>query len=376
LQQERRNMATAKATTAPLTTQIYPSDLISLLDVHAITKHAAFIWGPPGIGKSAVIAQYAAMHGYELIDIRLSQFDNTDIRGIPYRHPQGMKWELPSIFPRDPNAKAIIFFDELAQAEQSVRKAAFQIILDRRIGEYVVPENVIIIAASNRTQDRSGVSKLEYALKSRFVHYDLAVSFDDFANWAITHDFNTKMLGFLSSNKHMLHEFDPVSESNGGMSPRQWAIASNMWNNSGRLSLRLKYVQLEGCVGKSACEAFKSHINLADKMPSVASVFDGTALPLESKNPAIGFSLGFSLLYEYRDRNNAITPETDMNSFYESLDRMFGYLQSNVDITILVTIMKSMKTNFNLLPPLKKTPALAKIMKTAGKDLAYLYSEK
>jgi hypothetical protein len=366
------------ATTAPLISQVTPSEMKTFLETHLESKWSAFIWGPPGVGKSSIIAQFAADHGYELIDIRLSQFDNTDIRGIPFKHADGMKWELPSMFPRDPKAKAIILLDEFAQAEQSVRKAAFQLVLDRRIGDYIVPDNVKIVAASNRTQDRSGASKIEYALKSRFVHYDLCVSFEDFINWAIDSNFNPKMLGYLSNNKNMLHNFDPASESNGGMSPRQWEMASDMWNASEDLPRRLRFVQLEGCVGKTASEGFKSHMDLEDKLPEINSIFSGTAAPIDKGSVAIGFSVGYSLLYAYRDMQTKIdtadTPLTpaEEEAHWKKINNMFAYMDGNINIVILSSLMKSMNDKFGLRPKFAKTPASMVIIKRVGKDLAYI----
>lgn len=368
---------TSAAITAPTVSQVTPSELKTLLQSHLVVKRSAFIWGPPGVGKSSIIAQFAEENGYSLIDIRLSQFDNTDIRGIPFRHEDGMKWELPSMFPRDRNAKAIILLDEFAQAEQSVRKAAFQLVLDRKIGDYIVPDNVIIMAASNRTQDRSGAAKIEYALKSRFTHYDLVVDFDDFSDWAISAKFNPKMLGYLSSNKHMLHNFDPASESNGGMSPRQWEAASQLWDAGEGLPRRLRFIQLEGSVGKTATEGFKSHMDLEDKLPNLADIFSGKADPITTSGVAIEYSVGFSLMYEYKELqakfdNNKEATAAEIELHWKKINNMFFYMLNNIRPVVLTSIMKVMHDKFGLRPVYSKTPAALLIMKKVGKDLAYM----
>ncbi|MEE9421572.1 MAG: MoxR family ATPase, partial [Gammaproteobacteria bacterium] len=168
-----------------------PAHLISILETEfksARDKHhtPVMLWGPPGVGKSQIIAQVAKQHGAPVIDIRLSQMEPSDLRGIPFRSGESVEWAVPSMLP-DVNrhgAEGILFLDEITSVPPSVSAAAYQLILDRRLGAYEVPDGWAIFAAGNRQGDRGVTYSMPAPLANRFSHYELDVNLDDWVAWA------------------------------------------------------------------------------------------------------------------------------------------------------------------------------------------------
>ena len=120
------------------------------------SKRPIFLWGPPGIGKSDIIKQLGTELEAHVIDVRLSLWEPTDIKGIPYfdSNDGTMRWAPPSELPSKAFAaqhkQVILFLDEMNSAAPSVQAAAYQLVLNRRVGAYELPDNVVIVAAGNR----------------------------------------------------------------------------------------------------------------------------------------------------------------------------------------------------------------------------------
>ncbi|RMG30367.1 MAG: MoxR family ATPase, partial [Gammaproteobacteria bacterium] len=157
------------------------------------------IWGPPGVGKSQMIAQIAARHGVPVIDIRLSQMEPSDLRGIPFRAGDYVEWSVPAILPdaRRHGERGILFLDEITSAPPSVSAAAYQLILDRRLGEYQVPAGWAIFAAGNRQGDRGVTYTMPAPLANRFAHFELEANLDDWVAWAYENGIDERVVAFL-----------------------------------------------------------------------------------------------------------------------------------------------------------------------------------
>ena len=162
------------------------------------------LWGAPGIGKSDLVQQIATELNRDLIDIRLPLWEPTDIKGMPYYNAKtgNMEWSVPAEFPTDPKSTAIIFLDELNGAAPSVQAAAYQLILNRRVGQYVLPKNVLIIAAGNRETDKGVTYRMPKPLANRFVHLELRVDFEVWRDWAVDNQIHPDVVGYLSFQKN------------------------------------------------------------------------------------------------------------------------------------------------------------------------------
>jgi MoxR-like ATPase len=162
-------------------------------------RRPVFLWGPPGIGKSDLVKQIGEEADREVIDVRLALWEPTDIKGIPYYNAdQGkMVWAPPSELPVDEDSTAIIFLDELNSAPPAVQAAAYQLILNRRVGTYKLPKGVDIVAAGNREGDRGVTYRMPAPLANRFVHIEMKVDFDDFQDWATLNKVHPEVVGYV-----------------------------------------------------------------------------------------------------------------------------------------------------------------------------------
>ena len=168
--------------------EVTPAQLGSVIEAHIAVRTPLMVWGPPGVAKSAVAAQTAARLNMTYVDIRALLLDPVDLRGIPWRDSIDVKlngkkigetihrtrWAVPDFLPPQESQDAfLVNLEELSAAPKLVKAALYQLTLDRRIGEYVLPENAHIMACGNRVGDNAIASRLGSALASRFMHYDV-----------------------------------------------------------------------------------------------------------------------------------------------------------------------------------------------------------
>lgn len=236
----------------------------------------AMLWGPPGVGKSQIIAQIAAKHGVPLIDIRLSQMEPTDLRGIPFRQGEMVEWAIPSMLPDAARhgPTGILFLDEITSAPPTVSTAAYQLILDRRLGEYYVPDGWAIFAAGNRQGDRGVTYSMPAPLANRFTHYEVEAHLDDWVAWAHTQLIDERVVGFLRYRPDLLFHFDPAHNPIAFPSPRSWEFAHRALKKFGESPLLLRDT-LEACVGPAAGIELKAFVDSMDQLPDVDAILRG-----------------------------------------------------------------------------------------------------
>jgi len=234
------------------------------------------LWGPPGVGKSQIVAQVAAKHDAPVIDIRLSQMEPSDLRGIPFRVGEHVEWAIPALLP---NAKrhgtmGVLFLDEITSAPPSVSAAAYQLILDRRLGEYQVPDGWAIIAAGNRQGDRGVTYTMPAPLANRFSHFDFEVYLDDWVAWAYLNSIDDRVIAFLRFRPELLFDFDPAHNPVAFPSPRSWEFAhcalQKFGDNEGLL-----LGTLQACVGSAAGIELHAFIANLDNMPDLEAILRG-----------------------------------------------------------------------------------------------------
>lgn len=189
------------------------------------------IHGSPGVGKSSIVKQVADDLGVEFIDVRLSQYESVDLRGLPSvdKEKHTTEWNIPSFWPTDPNTKAILFFDEIMSVDKSVQVAAYQIILDRCLsGLYKLPDGVYIVAAGNLTTDRAVATTMSSALANRFLHVDLDIDHEVWVKWAQQHGVHPSVTGFINYRPGLLFNMKDENLERGWPSPRSWEKVSRM----------------------------------------------------------------------------------------------------------------------------------------------------
>ena len=187
------------------------------------------VWGAPGLGKSTIIKSLAQEYGVNFIDVRLAQREPVDIRGLPVPTGDGVEWQVSAEWPRDPDSKGIILFDELTAADRSLQVAAYEFILDRRLGDlYKVPDGWYICAAGNRTEDRAVSTTMSSALANRFLHVELESNADNWLEWAVKNEIHPSVSGFIRFRPGMLFNQDHENLERGWPTPRSWERVSTM----------------------------------------------------------------------------------------------------------------------------------------------------
>ena len=187
------------------------------------------VWGAPGLGKSTIIRNLAKEYGVNFIDVRLAQREPVDVRGLPVPTENGVEWQVSAEWPRDPESRGIILFDELTAADRSLQVAAYEFILDRRLGDlYKVPDGWYICAAGNRTEDRAVSTTMSSALANRFLHVELESSADNWLEWAVSHEIHPSVSGFIRFRPGMLFNQENENLERGWPTPRSWERVSTM----------------------------------------------------------------------------------------------------------------------------------------------------
>ena len=258
-----------------------PAHILTVLDKEfqsAIDGHhtPVMLWGPPGIGKSQMVAQVAEMHNIPVIDIRLSQMEPSDLRGIPFRIEDRVEWAIPSMLPdsKRHGAQGILFLDEITSAPPSVSAAAYQLILDRRLGDYRVPEGWAIFAAGNRQGDRGVTYSMPAPLANRFSHFEVDTHLDDWVAWAFKNGIDERIIAFLRFRPELLFDFDPAYNPVAFPSPRSWEYchrALKKFMDTPELLLGC----LQACVGQAAGIELKAFIDNLENMPDLEAIVRG-----------------------------------------------------------------------------------------------------
>ena len=239
------------------------------------------LWGPPGVGKSQLVAQVGRRHGVPVIDIRLSQMEPSDLRGIPFRTGDSVDWAVPAMLPdaRRHGPEGILFLDEITSAPPSVSAAAYQLILDRRLGEYRVPEGWAIFAAGNRQGDRGVTYAMPAPLANRFAHFEVETHLDDWVAWAYEAGIDERIIAFLRFRPELLFDFDPAHNPMAFPTPRSWEFAHRALQKFGD-SPDLLLSSLQACVGPAAGIELDAFVRHLDKLPDIDAILQGEPVPI------------------------------------------------------------------------------------------------
>jgi hypothetical protein len=316
---------------------------------HAMQKkRPVFLWGPPGIGKSDIVEQItASFSNSHLIDIRLSLWDPTDIKGIPYFDSNNVKmaWGAPSELPDEKMAAQYdhitLFLDEMNSAAPAVQAAAYQLILNRRVGTYKLPDNVIIVAAGNRESDKGVTYRMPAPLANRFVHLELAVNFDDWFEWAVANNQHTDVVGYLTFAKKDLYDFDPKSASRSFATPRSWSFVSELIEDE--IDDNTTTDLVAGTVGEGLAVKFMAHRKVASTMPNPTDILSGKVKELKTKEISAMYSLTVSLCYELKEAS-----DKNDKKFDEKVNNFLRFAMDNFDTELVVMGIKLALTQYAL----------------------------
>ncbi|MBO6755726.1 MAG: AAA family ATPase [Roseibium sp.] len=287
-----------------------------LLDTYIRADVPVHLWGAPGIGKSDVVKQVANDHGAELVDIRLSMFDPVDLRGLPTTAGGETKWLRPAIWPTQQDRPVFLFFDELDRAAPAVQNAALQIILDRKIGEHVLPDTVRIVAAGNGATDRVGTNRTSSAGNNRFAHIDVEHDLDAWKAWALKTGLHPMIIAFLSFRPALLHDMSDRSAKS-FPTPRAWAQVANFADSPDQIRLDL----VTGLVGEGPAAEFEGFVKTFKSLPSLDGVIaDPQGAPVPSDPGALfALAVGLSIKADHQTYGNVLTYARRMPNDFAAL---------------------------------------------------------
>ena len=296
-------------TTSPTTTagfqplELTPSDTSAALR-HAVTsKIPVLLLGPPGVGKSDLMKKLATdIHGNcgpdHYRDVRLSQMDQVDVRGIPVPDMEKRltTWVTPEWLPRDPDSEGIFVWEEFTSAGPAMQTVMYQSILDNRIGEYQFPPGWRQIATGNRAGDRAIVHKLSTALASRFCQLWMRTDLQQWSSWALRHGVPTEIVAFVRKRPELLHSFDPESADPAFPCPRTWELAGRLVTEMpDSLPKTTRMALLAGTVGKGAALELVEFLDLMSALPDPRAILDNPDSVAVPERPDVRLVIGIAL---------------------------------------------------------------------------------
>lgn len=350
------------------TLTVRPSEVQPIVLRAIQVKRPIFIWGAPGIGKSELVEQicHEMLEGNNhLVDMRLALMEPTDLRGYPFRNPDTntMEWAPAADLPSEEFASEfdniVLFMDELNSAPPSVQAAAYQLILNRRVGQYKLPDNVVIVAAGNRETDRGVTFRMPAPLANRFRHINMDVNFEDWQKWATVNRIHPDVVGYLTFAKQDLFQFDAKTSSQAFATPRSWTyVSESLYLDSfNSAPTREQKAEVSGSIGEGMAIKFLEHRKIASNLPNPTDVIEGNVKELDSKvakEISAKYSLTVSLAYEM----DVIYRNDDDDAFKSAINNVVRFAYANFEPEMVVfflrTIMKDYQITFNLRTTLEK----------------------
>lgn len=286
-------------------------------------RRAVFLKGKSGIGKSECVHQASALLGEHIenwqgvIDLRLSQMDPTDMRGVPSVENGRTAWNVPDFFPA-PGTSGIMFLDELTSAPAALQAAAYQLILDRAIGSYKLPDGWMIVAAGNLTSDRGVTFQIAAPLLNRMCEMQVDSVLDDFLMHAITIGVKPEILSFLKDRPEFLHKFDGKGVIDPFPTPRAWVAVSNSMDLE--LAPKDRVEMFRGDIGHEAATTFEVHLRLFESMPRLDDILAGKKVKMpEDMTLQYCVAMGIASRVDAKNFDNAWVTLKDMKKELQTL---------------------------------------------------------
>ena len=253
-----------------------PSELAEVLALLVEARQPTMVWGPPGAAKSQIAQQVAAAANCQYVDVRALLLDPVDLRGIPWRDgADRTRWAPPAFLPpSDDPSPWLINLEELPSAVPMVQAALYQLVLDRKVGEYKLPEGASLIACGNRETDRGVVHRMPAPLASRFVHLEIRVDAEDWRHWGAANGIAPEVLFFITYEPDLLHRFDPQSKEHAFPCPRTWEFASNIVKRLNGLHPAIERALFRGTIGEAAAVEFSAFLKVWRELPHPRAVIN------------------------------------------------------------------------------------------------------
>lgn len=274
------------------------SSILSALRSLIAARQPVFVWGGPGIGKSAVVRQLAEVLKMPLQDVRALLLDPVDLRGLPFLGNDGRsKWATPEFLPKE--GSGILFLDELNAAPAMVQASCYQLVLDRKLGEYTLPDGWAIVAAGNRDSDRAVTTRMPTPLRNRFVHLEFEVDLQEWSEWALQAGIRPEVIAFLRFRPELLSAFD--RDANAFPSPRSWEFVSRILDAKPDQST--EYELFAGAVGTGAATEFSAFLRMFRDLPNIDAILLNPQKEPVPENAAAQYAVASALARCASDTN-------------------------------------------------------------------------
>jgi hypothetical protein len=263
-------------------------------------QQPTMVWGGVGVGKSEMIHSVGKSLGYQVRDVRVALLDPVDLRGVPSVEGGVTKWNPPIFLPTEDEPKTLLFLDELPHGSPSVQNALFQLVKDRQLGEYKLPESTVIVGAGNRIQDRAGANRVNTALGDRFIHLNLDVDVDEWVDWAKESGrVIPEVIAYIRYRPENLFVFDVKAQVQA--TPRSWEYASKIMATSPDSDIEQEL--LAGTVGEGVSAELIGFLRTCRSLPSVDQIINNPeSIDLEN-DPAVMYAV-CSIIARKMDKKN------------------------------------------------------------------------
>ncbi|MCX7592705.1 MAG: hypothetical protein N2235_02875, partial [Fischerella sp.] len=228
----------------------------------------------------------------------------------------------------------VLFLDEMNAAAPAVQASGYQLILNRKVGKYTLPDNVVIVAAGNRESDKGVTYRMPAPLANRFVHLEMAVDFDSWQAWAVNNKIHKDVVGYISFAKQDLFDFDSRSASRAFATPRSWTFVSQLLDDDS-IDDRTLTDLVAGSVGEGLAIKFMAHRKFASQMPNPIDILKGHVSELKTKEISAMYSLTISMCYELKDAY-AKLGKSKNNEWHEMADNFFKFMMANFTTELVV----------------------------------------
>ena len=278
-----------------------PSKLYEALHALIGERVPLHIWGACGVGKSQIVALVARDLGYDFLDVRAVQLDPVDLRGLPRIAADQTEWVPPRFLPTE--GRGILFLDELTSAPQMTQAGCYQLVLDRKLGEYVLPDGWVVIAAGNPASERGVHFSMPRPLRNRFVHLELEADLDDWCRWAVRAQVRPEIVAFLRFKPELLHTADVTTDANAWPTPRSWEMASRVLSGVARRqktnlltgASEFEAQLLDGTVGQAAASELVAFLRLFRELPSIDEILLNPATATVPAEPSAQIAISTAL---------------------------------------------------------------------------------
>jgi len=301
------------------------------------------LWGAPGIGKSSIVRSEAKERGIDLIDLRLAQLDATDLRGIPVpnKETREVEWYWPAFLPSE--GHGILFLDEIDKAPNLVKSAALQLVLDRRLGDYELPEGWLVVAAGNREEDDAFGSGLGSALANRLLHVDVEPDLEIWALWAKESGIHNDVIAFLRFRGELLFK---MTGENAFPSPRSWEAASRLLHQEEGESSAFTPGVIASAVGAGTAAEFSAWVRLYRDV-DVSKILKGKIPSFEKKAASFRYAVVLAVA-------NYIEKHTLEERQYQAVGTLLEAVTPELRVLLLKSIPAKMVSKIAAHPAIRE----------------------